>query len=221
MTRAMCLRTLLVLATCIPGWGGTIVDFPTKSQNRGIFEYSPREREHRFYGGGIQISELIIGADTEHILQGRLRLSNGTFLRSIGGDYFWGSGGKISLQGCVDLNSDRKCDAGDLKGSLITGTFLSTELIEQNGKEVLEAKILDQLNPQLAALLHLPNRTYTGEIDLTLTQIRNTRWWSVDHIQGGSLRDQLVPESPSLWLLGSTLVCLVVSRVWLAVVKKA
>jgi hypothetical protein len=89
--------------------------------------------------------------------------------------------------------------------------FLSAELVQRNGKERFEAKILEQLDPRLAAFLHLPTTTRTAELELTLAQLRSGHWWGREGVQGGFLREldrgQTVAEPSSIWLLASILLC--------------
>ena len=90
-------------------------------------------------------------------------------------------------------------------------SFLSAELVQRNGKETFEAKILEQLDPRLAVFLHLPTSSRTAELELTLEQLRNGHWWGREGVQGGFLRDcdpgQTVAEPSSIWLLASILLC--------------
>ncbi len=92
-----------------------------------------------------------------------------------------------------------------LRGILFTGTFLDAKIVDVNGTEMLEAQVKDQINPQLAALLHLSSTPYVGQLDLKLSSLRSNRWWTCDTVQGGSLVDGNVPEPSSIWLLGSSL----------------
>jgi len=89
----------------------------------------------------------------------------------------------------------------------MTGSFLDAKLVELKGKEVLEAQIVDQLNPQLAALLHLPVGTsYTGDFELTLASLGG-RGWVRYGVEGGSLKDcRNVPEPASILMLGASLI---------------
>lgn len=208
---AGCIIALFILiVACAPAWAGNILDLPVKGG--GIFSYGAGELSPRFYGRGIRVGDLSYGG-TLPILRGRLDFSGGNFLHSSGKSWFWGPGGSISVRGCADLNHDGRCGSGDFKGTLITGTFLDTEVITQNGKEILEAQIVDQINPQLATLLHLSNSTYRGELELLLANFGRNRWWVHDRIQGGFLRSSgTIPEPPSIWLLGASLVCLGASR---------
>jgi hypothetical protein len=202
---------LIIVLVSASSWAGTIMNLPIKGG--GIFAYGAGERIPRFYAHGIRVGDLSYGSNTLPILGGRLGFSGGTFLGSSGNDFFWGAGGSISVKGCADLNHDGKCGSGDFKGTLITGKFLSAELIMKNGKEFLEAQISDQLNPQLAALLNLPDTTYHGKIELLLTRLGNGKWWVHDRVQGGFLNNYgTIPEAPSLWMLGASLVVLGVGR---------
>jgi hypothetical protein len=221
LERTICAAALLVIiAAGAPARAGTILELSIGSG--GAFNYGAGEHHPRFWAGGIRVGELVSGAEVVPILRGRLAFSSGTFLHSGGGNFFWGSGGSLSFNGCADFNHDRKCDGGDFKGTLMTGKFLNTELIQRNGKEILEAEIVDQLNPQLAALLHLPSTTYTGRLELTLAQLRSGRWWVRDKVQSGSLQDYgTVPEPSSIWLLGASLACWAGARFATAVGKDA
>ncbi len=211
LKKLICAATLLVIVSAkAPAWAGTILDLSIG--NRGVFAYSAGERHPRFWGGAIKVGELMYGNNDLSIFRGRLSFSSGSFLRSSGSSLFWGAGGKLSVSGCVDLDHGRKCDNGDFNGTLMTGKFLDAELINRNGKEILEAQIVDQINPQLAALLHLSSAPHTGELELMLVQLRDGRWWVRDGVQGGLLKNNpTVPETSSIWLLGAGLVGLAVA----------
>ena len=200
-------KTILIAATFLivacanePAWAGTILDLSIGSG--GIFGYATGERAPRFYGAGVEVKNMTFGARELSLIKGRLNFSDKNFLSSSSGNYFWGPGGTLSVTGTLD----------GFKGTLFTGTFLSAEVVNVNGKEMLEAQVRDQINPQLAALLHLSSTTYTGQLDLLLSSFQSGRWWTRDRIQGGSLIDGNVPEPSSIWLLGATLCCLACVR---------
>jgi hypothetical protein len=212
LNSTVCAMTfLLIVSASRPARAGTILDLSIGSG--GVVAYGQGEHHPRLWGSGIKVSDLTYGANILPILRGQLSFSGGTFAGSNGNSWLWGPGGSLSVTGCVDLNRDHKCGQGDFKGKLLTGTFLNAEVIKQNGKEILEAQIVDQINPQLAALLHLRSATYRGELELVLGTLRHGRWWTHDAVQGGLLKDfGNVPEPSSIWLLGACLLCLGVRR---------
>jgi hypothetical protein len=148
---------------------------------------------------------MIYGSNALPMLGGRLTFASGNFVGSSAAGWFWGAGGNLAVKGCADLNHDGRCGSGDFKGTLMTGSFVDEKLINLNGKEVLEAQIVDQINPQLATLLHLSNTTYSGQLDLMLTSIGGG--WVRYAVDSGSLTDcRTVPETSSFLLLGVGLV---------------
>src|SRR5271166_238616 len=194
----------LMFSASVPAAAGTILDL--SMGGRGVVAIGVGERHPRLHGASIRVHELTYGASSFRMLWGHLTFSGGGFASSNGSSYFWGPGGSLSVVGCIDLNHDGKFDKGDFRGTLMTGSFLNAELVDRNGKEILEARIVDQLNTQLAALLHLNNTSHTGELELTLAQLSHDRWWVHDGVQGGYLQDYgSVPEPSSILLLGASL----------------
>ncbi len=212
--RTIYIAAFFALLSCsASAWAGAVLDLPMKKGGSLTYRYA--ERHPGLWGGGIDINGIENGTQTLPILRGRLRFADSGFVSSKGNGLSWGSGGTLSMHGCADLNLDSKCDKGDIRGTLMKASFLNAELIQQNGKEIFKAEIVEQLNPQLAAALHLPT-THTAELELTLAQLRDGRWWGRDGVQGGFLREcdpvQAVSEPSSIWLLSSILVCGVAMR---------
>jgi len=205
----------ILFATCcaVPGWAGTILELQIGSG--GTVTYGIGSHHRPIHGRGIRVSDLRCGAGIMPILMGRLVFNGGSFVGSHAGNWFWGPGGNLSVRGCVDLNQDAKCNKGDFKGTLATGSFLSAQVVERKGKEVLIAHIVDQLNPQLAALLNLPDTSYTGVLQLVLVRLEgcNSRWIVRDGVQGGFLSNSsAVAEPSSIVLLGASLASLAILR---------
>jgi hypothetical protein len=211
---------LLIFVSGTPAFAGTIIRFSLKGG--GSFGLAIGEHAPRFFGAGIRIKELDYGAGADAILGGRLDFSGGRFLHSANGSYFWGSGGGLVLRGCADLNHDGQCGSGDFKGELVTGKFVDAHVIERNGKEFLIAHIVEQLNPQLAAILHLTNTTFDGKLGIRMSELNSDKWWVRNGIQSGSLTGYgTVPESSSIWLLSASLACCVFARFAVALGKLA
>jgi len=91
----------------------------------------------------------------------------------------------------------------------MTATVANVKLIEQNGHLILEARIIEHLNPELAALLNLSDTRQTGELELTLALLCKGKWWERYSIISGSLGEAIVPEPASFWLLSASLTFLV------------
>ena len=193
---------LFVVSASVPACAGSILNLPILSG--GFIQYQRCARNPVLWGRGLRVGELLYGNNVLPMLPGRLVFASGNFVGSSSAGWFWGAGGSLSVKGCADLNHDGRCGSGDFKGTLMTGSFLDAKLVDLNGKEVLEAQVVDQINPQLAALLHLAAGTHTQELDLTLTSIGSRRVrYAVD---GGSLKDcRTVPESSSLLLVAASL----------------
>jgi hypothetical protein len=206
-----CALTLLAIVCLnIPAVAGPVLKFPLTSG--GIVRHEDQGNHHRILGAGIKLGDLVFAGDVLHLFGSQLSFSGGKFLNSNQGNLSWGAGGHLSLNGCADLNHDSKCDKGDFRGTLMTASFLSLELVDKNGQEVLEAKIIEHLSPQLAALLHLSSTTQTGELELTLASLSNGKWWVRDSVVSGSLGSQAVPETASILLLAASLFFLMFRR---------
>jgi hypothetical protein len=202
-SQLVCAAALVfVVSASLPACAGTVLDMPILSL--GFIEYQSCARNPVLLGRGLKVAQMIYGSNALPMLGGRLTFASGNFVGSSSAGWFWGAGGNLAVKGCADLNHDGRCGSGDFKGTLMTGGFVDEKLINLNGKEVLEAQIVDQINPQLAALLHLSNATYTGQLDLMLTSIGGG--WVRYAVDSGSLIDcRTVPEVSSFLLLGVSL----------------
>lgn len=198
---------LLVVFASASAFAGKIPGFLVG--NGGIVEYEFGGHHPRLYGSGIRVQELMYGPRVFPMLLGRLTFSGGSFMRSDNSSYLWGPGGRLSVTGCVDINHNGKCDSKDFRGKLLTGSFLDARLVDRNGQEFLEAQLVEQINPQLAALLHLTQTKYSGAMEFTLTELSHGHWWAHDHVQGGFLNGHgnNIPEASSIWLLSTSLAC--------------
>jgi len=87
----------------------------------------------------------------------------------------------------------------------MTATVANVKLIEQNGHLILETRIIEHLNPELAALLNLSDTRQMGELELTLALLCKGKWWERYSIVSGSLGEAIVPEPASFWLLSASL----------------
>jgi hypothetical protein len=203
LTQLVCAAALVAfVSTTLPASAGTVLDMPILSL--GFIEYQSCARNPVLLGRGLRVAQMIYGSNSLPMLGGRLTFASGNFVGSSSAGWFWGAGGNLAVKGCADLNHDGRCGSSDFKGTLMTGSFVNEKLINLNGKEVLEAQIVDQINPQLAALLHLSNTTYAGELDLALTSIGGG--WVRYAVDSGSLIDcHTVPEASSFLLLGVSL----------------
>ena len=185
----------------------------------GTVNYRTRSPHPVIGGWGIKIGDLSYGLDVMPILRGRLTFKNKNFGGSQNGSMLWGAGGTFTIRGCADLNGDAKCGKGDYHGKLMTGSFVDAQLFEQGGKEVLLAKIVDELSPELAALLHLPDVNYNGKLELfMLSSANRSRWCLHDPVQAGLLQNFLpgsvatVPEPASIAIACSSLLLVALGR---------
>lgn len=204
LRKKLCAAALvLVVSASVPAWAGTILGLSIGSGGRVVYWSKPSKPW--LSGSGIKVEDLMFRDDVLPILGGRLAFSDRDFLSYNGHSRSWGAGGTLLVHGCVNLIHSRGCNKKDFRGILFTGTFLDAKIVDVNGTEMLEAQVKDQINPQLAALLHLSSTPYVGQLDLKLSSLRSNRWWTCDTVQGGSLVDGNVPAPSSIWLLGSSL----------------
>jgi len=160
------------------------------------------------WGQSIKITEVTYGSESLPLI-GRMFFSTGNLTSFNSTEWFFGSGGKISVRGCFDrdLDHDTKCgDKGDFRGTLLTGTFLNAQVANENGTKVMDAQFLDQISPEFAAFLGMPvtNKLYHGELELAFSG-RGTPPRSIFHSQiyGGYIKPLAVPEPASIFLLGA------------------
>lgn len=159
-------------------------------------------------GFGIRLGEFAVGSDVLRLFGGRILFAGESSWGSHDGSRFGHPEGRLALRGCADLNHDAKCDNGDFRGTLMTATLANVKLIDQNGHLILEARIIEHLSPELAALLNLSNTSQMGELELTLALLCKGKWWERYSIVSGSLGEVTVPEPASFWLLGASLMFL-------------
>ena len=198
----------------IPASGSSILDLHVGTGGGISFWRSGPSTALR--GQGIKITELTYGTDALPVL-GRMIFSTGNLTSFNSTDWFFGGGGKITVIGCVDrdLDHDTKCDKGDFNGTLLTGTFLNADVVNENGTKILEAQILDQINPKLAAFLGMAgtNQVYRGELELYIGE-RGIPPSSIRYgkVYGGYVTPLTVPEPASIFMLGAGLVVLGAAR---------
>jgi len=202
--------SLAMLAT-LPVWAGPIIQLPIRRGGR--VTYQPGSHHHVLSGIGIPVDQLIlVGGKMPTIilpiLMGHLAFTTGIFSSSSVTTMF-GPGGSFVIKGCADLHLDPKCEKGDLRGTLFTGTFLDAQLINKNGKEILEAQLLLQLAPQLAAFFHLPDTKSIAEMELILVKFGGHGHGLQYRVQGGSVQDfPVVPEPASIAIFGGSVLAL-------------
>lgn len=184
---------------------GSILDL--KIERGGNVRYGLDSRHGFIRGNEIRMVSLVAGANYLRLIGGRLEFVTGYGLGSMH-NFSAGRGGNFSISGCADANHDGRCGSGDIKGTLMTGSFLNSELVLQNGKEILQAELVDQLDPRLAAFLHLPDILYLGRLDLMVAAWgEHSRRFVNDRVLSGSLEDfSQVPEPASIFLLAASLV---------------
>src|SRR5262249_34657175 len=153
-----------ISATTSQVWAGTVLDF--RVGDNGMVRYGSGKHHSGLRGENIMLSQLFYGSSTVATLMGRLSFRDEGFTTARNGAFLGSAGGTLSVKGCADLNHDAKCDKGDFKGTLLTGSFVSSKVVQEGGKQILIAQIVDRLNPQLAALLGLPVTTYRGQLEL-------------------------------------------------------
>ena len=197
-----------VSAGTAPAWAGAILQLQIGSG--GTVSYGRGIRQAGLQGNDIRIRQLNYGVAIIPILLGHLFFHGQGFASSQEGRLLWGPGGSLVVRGCADLNADAKCDRGDIRGTLLTATFVNVQLIQKGSQAILIAQILDQINPQLAARLGLPVTTLRGQLKLLLLQSGCCRGRVRDLVQSGFLDASFaVPEPSSIVFLGAGFIGLI------------
>jgi hypothetical protein len=197
----------------IPASASSILDLHVGTGGRiNYWRRWPKGPNTSLLGQGIKITELTYGANVLPVI-GRMGFSTGNLTGFTSSQWSFGSGGRITVRGCVDwnLDHDTKCDKGDFNGTLLTGTFLNADVVNENGTKILEAQILDQINPKLAAFLGMAgtNQVYRGELELYIGE-RGIPPGPIRYgkVYGGYVTPLTVPEPASIFLLGAGLAAL-------------
>ncbi len=193
-------------------WAGPVWDVGNKGR---VIYHQGRGDVNGFE---IPISQLIFGAEDLKILGGHFAFTTGNLTGLQPGEELFGPGGHFIVRGCIDVTgaSEGWCGKKDIRGTLMTGTFLNAKLIQENGQLVLVAEFLEQINPQLAAMLHEPSES-DGLLELTLTGNPKLYGWTVDTVTGGSL--SLLSEPSSIVTLGLGLIGLF-SVLWASRIRR-
>lgn len=200
-----------------PAWAGSILELPIN--DGGIVWLQAGTRHHRADGAGIKINELVFGADTLSVLNGMMSFTTGNSISASGGNFSFGPGGKITVSGCVSLDGAAQCDKNDFRGVLISGTFLGTKILKEQGEWIMVAQFVEQLNPELAALLKLPDSEMKGILELQVTRAKGRPYWP-HPVDGGYLEVSSLPEPTSIWLLGTMVAIFAGMRRGAAMVRK-
>lgn len=187
----------ILLATA--AWAGPIANFPL---GPGKVWYGTDNGGHDAVGL-MKINELILGSETLSVLNGNMNFKTGKSLGTTGGDTFFAPGGTFTVRGCVDLDGGARCDKHDIRKVLVSGTFLSTEIMKEHGETILVAQFVEYLNPELAALLKLPDTALKGTLEMVLSQTRSTPVSAAGQVDGGYLSILSLSEPASILLLGT------------------
>jgi hypothetical protein len=196
-------RPLVLIIGCllasIPAWAGSI----TETGKIGKVIY--REGQGAVNGFLISNLQLIFGSEDLGILNERFAFTTGNLLSSQSGNESFDAGGHFIVRGCVASNGDGSCGAEDIRGTLITGTFLNGKLVQENGQWVLIAELVEHINPALAALLHEPT-TSDAMLQLSLSGDPKITGWTVDGVTSGSI--SLLSEPASVVIFTASLIAL-------------
>jgi hypothetical protein len=180
-------------------WAGSIVDMPIG--DAGKVRY--RVHSHTaLQGSGVSISELIYGSK-KIVANANLSFTTARGIGQSGDSLLYGPGGEILIRGYVGRDGRRPhgSNRDAFQGVLMRGTFLNAKLVDDDGKLMLVAKLVERLNPALAAMLGVPVQS-EGTLELLLSDSRYCGV-AVDKVIGGSLN--LLSEPSSLSTLSSSL----------------
>lgn len=194
---------LPVLFLSAPAWAGPVLQL--QIGNAGQVRFGSHGRSG-IVGSGLSITDMTFGNEILNMFGGHLFFLTGRGDGQNGNTFSYGPGGKFAVRGCVDADSDNdnKCGGkGDIKGVLMSGTFLDAKLVKENGEILLMAQFVEQLNPALAALLNLPTQSI-GNLDLVLAPSGQFRYWTLTNVNGGTLG--LLPEPSSIVLMATSAV---------------
>jgi hypothetical protein len=200
MRRVKITTLAIALFTAMPVWAGSIDVTIGKGGSIDV-----NKKTGPVQGRRLDVTTLGIGSDILSLLNGHLTFITGAETDHQGSSYTYGEGGGLRVTGCVDLGSD-----GDKCGLLVTGKFLNAEIVEQGGKYYLEAEVLEQINPKLAALMDLTTTTYLAKLDLALVQVGHNKRFFRESVKSGSLLT--ITEPSSILLLALPLLSLAISR---------
>jgi hypothetical protein len=153
MKRLFC--ALLVFVT-LPAWAGSIgLDIA----NGGRLSF--RQSKAPIWGHG-SILDFGVGKALFPVLGGHFSFFTGHMLSFSSNEWLFGSGGRLSFWGCLDVNLDndsaKHCDKKDFRGSLFTGTFKNARILK-TGKNTytLNGQLSLTVAPALAKEFDIKN----------------------------------------------------------------
>jgi hypothetical protein len=190
---------LALLMLCAHAWAGSI----DMSLANGHVVFGKGNRT-TVWGYGISILSLMDGGKALDLSSGSLFFTTARSDGFSGNTLFFGPGGEFAIRGCVegDPHSGSCGKKNDVRGYLMTGSFLYAKLIKEGSETIFVAQFLEKLNPALAALMHLPAEA-EGELEMIMGPGTSTRTCLIDDLYGGSL--SVLSEPASIAVLLSSL----------------
>jgi hypothetical protein len=211
MKRLIGFAVLMVLAS-VPAFAVPILDFGVIAPTAGTFSYAggaapligTAQVDNVTGLGGTPLNDGV----ARNIIGGLLTFTSGANVGNDAGSYNWGAGGSIVLTGCVDLNNNGVCNAGDASGVLFSGYFLDTHVIITGGNfKVFISDFTDQKNDTLTAFYGLPTggSWWTGNTNISFSAPGTSgRPFSSTSLLSGDMTN-FVPEPSTVMLLGTAL----------------